>query len=237
MESFDTKFTRIYKTTKVNNKELFFKLNYKIYYQQNKRETTYIRVAIKISYLALFIDNKIVEVSNSFNEWELSGSTDSAHLENCIDINTKYQSFGIGSFVLNKLLNIANNHAPEYRLYGTLELLKDSDINKLRRNTMYQNAGFNVLDKEINIEKINQLRLNRDFEYIKEYSDVEFFNILLENEKKIEDCEKNLQTSANRYKSLSLKNDFNNKYNKYVTSALWFLIIFIFGQYIYFTNF
>lgn len=226
MELYDRKFSEIYKTIKLKDKELYFRLDYNIYSMKYNKLVSNIKINIKITYLALFENNKIIETLDSFNEWELTGNDNSARLENCIDIRTKYQSFGIGSFVLSKLLKIANDYIPEYSLYGTLGKGDEYGENTLRRNTLYKSAGFIVSEKSITIEKVKFLNISREFSYIQKINDKELFILLVEKEKEITSYEKDKRKIQNKYDFLNQKFESAEKYSITITKGFWILFLF-----------
>lgn len=65
-------------------------------------------------------------------------SNKSCTLKDSILIADEYRSYGIGSFLLNKILSEAVKYVPDYSLTASLSVADDrEEENRLRRNTLY----------------------------------------------------------------------------------------------------
>lgn len=210
MESQEQQFTEYYKSTKKEGKELYFSLTFMIY------NSTYdiginrhLRLKIKISYLALITNGtKIENLSKEYNEdWDFTCDNSSGSLCNSIYLNQRFFSFGIGSFILDKIINIANTNFPEARLGANLECIADPNSErKIIRDKMYKNAGFIVDDRSIKIDKISNLKFNRKFESIHKVDISEFVAGYFEKEETIKKLLKdleNMKVSKNNWEKQS----------------------------------
>ncbi|EOH9551556.1 N-acetyltransferase, partial [Campylobacter coli] len=88
-----------------------------------------------------------------------------------IMLHSDYRSLGIGTFVINKMLEIALNYIPTARLSGKLSAVDEVKLeNHKRRDKLYKNLGFifNESNTGFNIDSISNLKIRKDFDYIQE---------------------------------------------------------------------
>lgn len=197
MESQEQQFTEYYKSTKIEGKELYFSLTFMIYNSTyDKGISRNLGLKIKISYLALITNGtKIENLSNELNEdWDFTCNNVRGNLCNSIYLNQRFFSSGIGSFILDKIINIANSNFPEARLGATLEYIEDPNSErKIIRDKMYKNAGFIVDGRSIKIDKISNLKFDRKFERIHKVDISEFVAGYFEKEETIKKLLKDLE--------------------------------------------
>lgn len=189
-----------------------------------------------VSYLFLIEDNKHLEKARGTNRFVIESivSYKSCTLKDSILITDEYRSYGIGSFLLNKILSEAANHVPDYSLTASLSVADDrEEKNRLRRNALYENAGFKIIMNEnttscingkIEIDKLSNLNLERKFDYIEIIDSYKIadrlYNLSKENEKILDENDK-FYRLYNIY-----KNENNNLYVK-LAKYTWSVVILI----------
>ncbi|MFX3627641.1 N-acetyltransferase [Campylobacter sp. LH-2024] len=103
--------------------------------------------------------------------WTLQYDYDKWSFHSSIMIRWDYRSLGIGTFIINRMLEIALNYVPEVNLYGTLGWVDEQDPeNHTRRDKLYKNLGFifNESNTSFSIDRISDLKIRKDFDYIQE---------------------------------------------------------------------
>ena len=193
----DSKYSEFYISNKKESEQLFFKVDYHINtFENNKKEVNFSMEATA-SYLFLIKDNKYQDIVRKTNTFEIESTViyKSCSLKDSILIQSEFRSYGIGSFLLNKILSEAVKHVPDYSLSASLSMVDDrEEKNRLRRNALYENVGFKIIMDEnsktyingkIQIDKLSNLKLDRKFEYIEKidlfmYADI-FYKLSKEN--------------------------------------------------------
>lgn len=233
MESKEQRFTEYYKSTKKEGKELYFCLTFEIYNSTyDKGISSHLRLKIKISYLALITNGTTIEnLSNEYNEdWDFRCDDSRGDLCNSIYLNRRFFSFGIGSFILDKIIKTANINFPDARLGATLEYIEDlNSERKIRRDRMYKNAGFIVEDRSIKIDKISNLKFDRKFEHINKVDISEFVCGYFNKEETIKKLSKDLEDIkvSNYNNDLETKNKMLMAQNVRLTQTLGIIILVI----------
>lgn len=207
-------YTKNYISTKKEDEKLFFELNFKVsvYYDSNSIIKLEIRVIIK--YLYLLKKDTFIDIFSCDNKkediwlFDAHRAFKSASLCDSVMIATSYRSYGIGSFILNEVMKIANNYVPDYSLKGTLSLVDEELDNKDRRNNLYKNIGFNIREHDFHIEHISNLNLDREYNYIKIVNMSHILNELNNKNHEI----KTLKLELNNIKSIHKKMKKNLSY-------------------------
>ncbi|MCT7563203.1 hypothetical protein [Aliarcobacter butzleri] len=228
----EKQYTKNYISTKKENEELFFELNFKIntYYDSNNIIKLEIRVTVK--YLYLLKNDRFIDISSCDNKkediWLLDAhrAFKSASLCSSVMIAPSYRSYGIGSFMLNEIMKIANSYVPDYSLKGTLSSVDEGLDNKDRRNNLYKNIGFNMHDHYFNIEHISNLNLTREYNYIETLNISHILNELNAKNCKIKKLESELNHLKSSYKKIEKSFNSLKKIIKY--SLIIFVLFFNF---------
>ncbi|EAI5398667.1 GNAT family N-acetyltransferase, partial [Campylobacter upsaliensis] len=116
-------------------------------------------------------NNITPNIHKNQNDWWLSYEYDRWSFHSSIVILDKYQSLGIGTFLINKMLEIALKYVPTARLSRTLSAVDEEILeNHIRRDKLYKNLGFifNEDNTGFSIEQIGDLKIRKDFDYIQE---------------------------------------------------------------------
>lgn len=123
-----TKFTKLYVSNKNSNQKLYFAIDYEIRIIKYNNEQTTTSIILYISYLYLEKDFCLRKAEARPNKWEFSSSSNnkSCSLHSSVMINIK--SYGVGTFVLNEIIKIANEYTPNASLEGFLMLLDDEQF-------------------------------------------------------------------------------------------------------------
>lgn len=229
----NSKYTEFYITNKKEGEQLFFKVDYhsNIYEHSNKEINFSMEAAV--SYLFLIKDNKHQEKVRGTNRFVIESivSSKSCTLKDSILITGEYRSYGIGSFLLNKILSEAAKHVPDYSLTASLSVEDDrEEENRLRRNALYENIGFKIIMDEnstscingkIEINKLSNLKLERKFDYIETLDSYKIadrlYKLSKENEKILDEKDK-FSRLYNIYKDRN--NDLDAKLVKYTWSVV-----------------
>lgn len=202
----DSKYTEFYITNKKEGEQLFFRVDYHINTYENRNKEINFSMEAVVSYLFLIEDNKHLEKARGTNRFVIESivSYKSCTLKDSILITDEYRSYGIGSFLLNKILSEAAKHVPDYSLTASLSVADDrEEKNRLRRNALYENAGFKIIMNEnttscingkIEIDKLSNLNLERKFDYIEIIDSYKIadrlYNLSKENEKLLDEKDK-----------------------------------------------
>ncbi|MDN5042272.1 hypothetical protein O8C80_02875 [Aliarcobacter butzleri] len=199
-------YSKIYKSKKKINEQLFFKVDFNISIYEDLYKKINISINAKISYLVHFKENKYFETYRITNSWDLTslGSYKSCSLNDSIMIHTNFRSFGIGSFLLNEILFIANKHIPDYSLEAFLSPVDEYEENKERRNKLYTSIGFNIEPNKLFIDKLSNLNFNRKFDYIEvldEYKIADLFYKISIKNKDLKNENTKLKKRVNYYKN------------------------------------
>ncbi|HED6063153.1 TPA: N-acetyltransferase, partial [Campylobacter jejuni] len=107
------------------------------------------------------------------NFWKLKYSNYWS-FSSCVEIDHNYKSLGIGTFVINKILEIALSYVPEAEFHDILSKGNDENEesckNRIRRDKLYKNLGFifNENNTGFSIDSISNLKIRKDFDYIQE---------------------------------------------------------------------
>lgn len=180
-----TKFTKLYVSNKNSNQKLYFAIDYEIRIIKYNNEQTTTSIILYISYLYLEKDFCLRKAEARPNKWEFSSSSNnkSCSLHSSVMINIK--SYGVGTFVLNEIIKIANEYTPNASLEGFLSPGDEGEDNVQRRDSLYRNIGFNIEPNRFYIEKISDLILDRKLEYIQTLNYSNIFDLLctLQDEK------------------------------------------------------
>jgi GNAT superfamily N-acetyltransferase len=247
----DSKYTEFYITNKKEGEQLFFKVDYHINTYEYENKDINFSMEAAVSYLFLIKDNKHQEKARRTNRFVIESivSHKSCTLKDSILITDEYRSYGIGSFLLNKILSEAAKHIPDYSLTAKLSVVDErEEENRLRRNALYENAGFRIIMDEntnsyingkIEIDKLSNLKLERKFDYIEI---IDFYKIAdrlyklsKENEKLLDEKDK-FYRLFNTYKAKN--NDLDAKLEKYTRSVVILIgIIFFIFLILYFRYF
>lgn len=232
----DSKYTEFYITNKKEGEQLFFRVDYHINTYENRNKEINFSMEVAVSYIFLIKDNKHLEKASGTNRFVIESivSYKSCTLKDSILITDEYRSFGIGSFLLNKILSEAAKHVPDYSLTANLSVVDDrEEENRLRRNALYENAGFKIIMDEnstsyingkIEIDKLSNLNLERKFDYIETLDSYKIADRLCKLSK---ENEKLLDENDKFYRLYNIhKNENNNLYVK-LAKYTWSVVILI----------
>jgi len=226
--------------TKRSTEEALFSLDYNIVIKQDKNDVCYfIESEIKISYIYLKNeDGYIMYTDEQPTFWRAKANPQSQHcsITSYLEIADTYVSLGIGSFVLSELMRTISRYASKCSLRATLSTYDEVNENSLRRDTMYNNIGFDVHDNYIYTEKISNLVLHRKFNYIQELDVVKKFRDFKQEFNEQQQLLKRLQDRIEENKDEQF--NYFKKYWKLrnlVKKTLIFCILFIIC-YIYYIN-
>ncbi len=229
------KFTKLYVSNKKNNEKLYFAIDYEIRIDKYHNEQTTTSIILYIHYLYLEQNFRIKKIELTYNKWEFSSTSynQSCNLHSSVMISTEYRSYGIGTFVLNEIIKIANKYTPSASLSGFLSPVDEGEDNKERRNSLYRNIGFIIEHDRFYIEKISDLHLDRKLEYIQTLNYSNMFDLLSTLQDKKINLEYDLKNRTTMYKEIYKE---KNKYHKKVKYAIIFIIfLLIFGIFIILT--
>lgn len=220
-------YTSKFYVSKKGDKEVCFKLDFEIEAIGNNKEFHSVKIQTIIDYQYLKNGKNIIpSPSTSKNYWMLKYN-ERWNFHSSIMIHPDYRSLGIGTFVINKLLEIALNYVPTGRLIGELSFVdEENQDNHKRRDTLYKNLGFIFNDDNtyFSIDKISNLKLRKEFDYIQELS---FADVLCQLKKLQYEKETN-DKLIKYYRDNSIKadNDIRSK-NKLIFSLLIVLALLI----------
>lgn len=196
-------YTKFYVSNKRENEKLYFKIDFSFSVSEDYEERINFGMSASISYLFLVKDNKCIAADpKEINHWEVKSYPyyKSCGFMNSIMISDNFRSFGIGSFLLNTILSIANKYVPDYSLSAGLGIGDEREDNKERRNSLYRNIGFEFVQSKVSvddenknttredgiyIDKLSNLNLNREFDYIEEIDTLRLANLYCEASNKV----------------------------------------------------
>jgi len=164
----EKQFSEIYLSNKRKDEKLYFKVDYQLSLHQDFEKNNFFSINVVISYLILIKNDKCFETLKQTNSWKLTsmGSYKQTSFRSSIMIYPKYRSYGIGSFLLNKILSIANEYIPNYSLEDSLSRVDEYKENRERRDRLYISMGFEIKNRKIYIDKLSKLNFDRNFDYI-----------------------------------------------------------------------
>ena len=197
-----TKFTKLYVSNKNSNQKLYFAIDYEIRIIKYNNEQTTTSIILYISYLYLEKDFCLRKAEARPNKWEFSSSSNnkSCSLHSSVMINIK--SYGVGTFVLNEIIKIANEYTPNASLEGFLSPVDEGGDNIQRRDSLYRNIGFNIEPNRFYIEKISDLILDRKLEYIQTLNYSNIFDLLCTLQDEKVNLERDLKNKKIMYQEL-----------------------------------
>ncbi|EIJ6627365.1 N-acetyltransferase [Campylobacter upsaliensis] len=171
-------YTSKFYISKKSEKEVCFKLDFEIEISGGDEKIYKVEIRAFVDYQYLKNGNNITpNIHKNQNDWWLSYEYDRWSFHSSIVILDKYQSLGIGTFLINKMLEIALKYVPTARLSRTLSAVDEEILeNHIRRDKLYKNLGFifNEDNTGFSIEQIGDLKIRKDFDYIQE---VHIFNM------------------------------------------------------------
>lgn len=164
-------FTSKFYISKKDEKEACFRLNLEV--KAYKRDERYFKVEIyaTICYQYLKVGDTIRNKGMKNQVWQLKCNGSRWDFRSSIMINGEYRSLGIGTFLINKMLSIALDYVPTASLSGTLSAVDEEETeNHKRRDKLYKNLGFKFYDDNtgFSIEKISDLKIRKEFDYIQD---------------------------------------------------------------------
>ncbi|EMS9503074.1 N-acetyltransferase, partial [Campylobacter jejuni] len=148
---------------KKNEKEACFKLDFEIKAFEENQKFYYVEIYAIIDYQ--YLKNEIAVIPNTNknrNHWILRYDFNSWNFHSSIMLHSDYRSLGIGTFVINKMLEIALNYIPTARLSGKLSAVDEVKLeNHKRRDKLYKNLGFifNESNTGFSIDSISNLKI------------------------------------------------------------------------------
>ncbi|ELZ2575851.1 N-acetyltransferase [Campylobacter coli] len=177
-------YTSKFYISKKSEKEVCFKLNFEIEISGGGEKIYKVEIRAFVDYQYLKNGNNITpNIHKNQNDWWLSYECDRWSFHSSIAIRDEYQSLGIGTFLINKMLEIALKYVPTARLSGTLSAVDEEILeNHIRRDKLYKNLGFifNEDNTGFSIEQIGDLKIRKDFDYIQEVRIFDMCNQLAE---------------------------------------------------------
>lgn len=157
-----------------NEKEVCFKLDFEIKAFEENQKFYYVEICAIIDYQ--YLKNELGVFKNDDkkrNYWKLKYRNHWS-FSSCVEIDHNYKSLGIGTFVINKILEIALSYVPEANFHDILSKENDENEesckNRIRRDKLYKNLGFtfNENNTSFSIDSISDLKIRKDFDYIQE---------------------------------------------------------------------
>ncbi|ECJ8454069.1 N-acetyltransferase [Campylobacter upsaliensis] len=165
-------YTSKFYISKKSEREVCFKLDFEIEISGGDEKIYKVEIRAFVDYQYLKNGNNITpNIHKNQNDWWLSYEYDRWSFHSSIVILDKYQSLGIGTFLINKMLEIALKYVPTARLSRTLSAVDEEILeNHIRRDKLYKNLGFifNEDNTGFSIEQIGDLKIRKDFDYIQE---------------------------------------------------------------------
>ncbi|EAJ1001214.1 N-acetyltransferase [Campylobacter jejuni] len=158
---------------KKNEKEACFKLDFEIKAFEENQKFYYVEIYAIIDYQYLKNESGVFKNDDKRNFWKLKYSNYWS-FSSCVEIDHNYKSLGIGTFVINKILEIALSYVPEAEFHDILSKGNDENEesckNRIRRDKLYKNLGFifNENNTGFSIDRISDLKIRKDFDYIQE---------------------------------------------------------------------
>lgn len=218
------KFTKLYVSNKKNNEKLYFTIDYEIRinrYHDGQITTT---IILYIHYLYLEQNLRTRKIEPKYNKWEFSSTSynQSCNLHSSVMIHSQYRSYGIGTFVLNEIIKIANEYTPNASLSGFLSPVDEGEDNLQRRNSLYRNIGFRIEPNRFYIEKISDLNLDRKFEYVQPLNVSNIFDLLYNLQDEKINLEYNLKNRTHSYENIAKEKKKCYKIRNYL---IYFIIL------------
>ncbi|WP_257933368.1 hypothetical protein UPTC17655_a0042 (plasmid) [Campylobacter lari] len=196
---------------KKNEKEVCFKLDFEIKAFEENQKFYYVEICAIIDYQYLKNELGVFKNDNKKrNYWKLKYRSHWS-FSSCVEIDHNYKSLGIGTFVINKILEIALSYVPEANFHDILSKENDENEesckNRIRRDKLYKNLGFifNENNTSFSIDSISDLKIRKDFDYIQEVRIFDMCNQLAKLQYLKEGDDKLLQYC---------KDDFNKEKDK-----------------------
>lgn len=112
--------------------------------------------------------------------------------------------------MINKMLEIALNYIPTARLSGKLSAVDEVKLeNHIRRDKLYKNLGFifNENNTGFSIDRISDLKIRKDFDYIQEVRIFDMCNQLAKLQYLKEDNDKSLKSYRDSFHKEKSKNN------------------------------
>lgn len=213
---------------KKNEKEACFKLDFEIKAFEENQKFYYVEIYAIIDYQYLKNESGVFKNDDKRNFWKLKYSNYWS-FSSCVEINHNYKSLGIGTFVINKILEIALSYVPEAEFHDILSKGNDENEesckNRIRRDKLYKNLGFifNENNTGFSIDSISNLKIRKDFDYIQEVRIFDMCNQLAKLQYLKAGDDKLLQY----YKDDSYKEKRKNERNKLMYFVLIALVVWI----------
>ncbi|HED6926670.1 TPA: N-acetyltransferase [Campylobacter coli] len=216
---------------KKNEKEACFKLDFEIKAFEENQKFYYVEIYAIIDYQYLKNESGVFKNDDKRNFWKLKYSNYWS-FSSCVEIDHNYKSLGIGTFVINKILEIALSYVPEAEFHDILSKGNDENEesckNRIRRDKLYKNLGFifNENNTGFSIDSISNLKIRKDFDYIQEVRIFDMCNQLAKLQYLKAGDDKLLQYYKDDFYKEKRKNE-RNKLMYFVLIAL------LFGLFIY----
>ncbi|ELR1781319.1 N-acetyltransferase [Campylobacter jejuni] len=178
-------YTSKFYISKRNGKEVCFKLDFEIKAFEENQKFYYVEIYAIIDYQYLKNESGVFKNDDKRNFWKLKYSNYWS-FSSCVEIDHNYKSLGIGTFVINKILEIALSYVPEAEFHDILSKGNDENEesckNRIRRDKLYKNLGFifNENNTGFSIDSISNLKIRKDFDYIQEVRIFDMCNQLAE---------------------------------------------------------
>ena len=227
-------YTSKFYISKRNGKEVCFKLDFEIKICKERQKIYYVDISAIIDYQYLKDEGGVIPNTNkNRNYWTLKYDFNSWNFHSSIMLHQDYRSLGIGTFVINKMLEIALNYIPTARLSGKLSEVDEVKLeNHIRRHRMYKKLGlvFNESNTGSSIDTISVLKIRKDFDYIQEVCMLDVCYQLGKLQYEKEKSDKLLKCYKNDLYEANSKNDTLRARNKlmfFLLIALIFLVIYL----------
>ncbi|EDI9870518.1 N-acetyltransferase [Campylobacter coli] len=225
-------YTSKFYISKKSEKEVCFKLNFEIEISGGGEKIYKVEIRAFVDYQYLKNGNNITpNIHKNQNDWWLSYECDRWSFHSSIAIRDEYQSLGIGTFLINKMLEIALKYVPTARLSGTLSAVDEEILeNHIRRDKLYKNLGFifNEDNTGFSIEQFGDLKIRKDFDYIQEVHILNMCYQLSNLQHEKEGCIRQLESHKDDMRKLNKENAALRTRNKFILCfciALIFLIV------------
>ncbi|MCR6580384.1 N-acetyltransferase [Campylobacter insulaenigrae] len=198
---------------KKNEKEACFKLDFEIKAFEENQKFYCVEIYAIIDYQ--YLKNELGVFRNDDkrrNHWKLKYSNHWS-FSYCVEIDHNYKSLGIGTFVINKILEIALSYVPDAKFHDILSKEnnenEESYKNHIRRDKLYKNLGFtfNENNTSFSIDRISDLKIRKDFDYIQEIRIFDMCNQLANLKYLKESDDKLLKYYRDNFNKEKSKND------------------------------
>ncbi|WP_257911300.1 N-acetyltransferase [Campylobacter lari] len=221
---------------KKNEKEVCFKLDFEIKAFEENQKFYYVEICAIIDYQYLKNELGVFKNDNKKrNYWKLKYMSHWS-FSSCVEIDHNYKSLGIGTFVINKILEIALSYVPEANFHDILSKENDENEesckNRIRRDKLYKNLGFifNENNTSFSIDSISDLKIRKDFDYIQEVRIFDMCNQLAKLQYLKEGDDKLLQYCKDDFNKEKGKNNILRaiiKFMSFVSIALAIWIVYL----------